>query len=147
LAQQTGSASVSFGGIKGDPKLPVTVTSQTLSVDETARLAVFQGDVLVVQGDMRLSADEVRVIYAQSEQRPEKLLAYGNVVLVNADESAQSEEAEYIIDDGLVTMLKDVVLTQGSFTFTAPKLVADLKTGLGQLEGGVTSIFTPADAP
>jgi lipopolysaccharide export system protein LptA len=146
-AQQSGNTQVSFGGIKGDPSQPVTVTSQSLSVDEDQRQAVFLGDVLVVQGDMRLSADRVQVLYAKGEQRPEKLLATGNVILVNATDSAQSGLAEYVIADGLVTLWQDVVLTQGSMTFSAPKLVADLKTGLGQLEGGVTTIFAPKDAP
>lgn len=144
-AQSTDSAQVSFGGIKADTELPVTVTSETLSVDQTARLAIFQGDVLVIQGEMRLTADKVHVIYAENEQRPEKLLAFGNVILVNAIDSAASDEAEYIIKDGLVTMWENVVLTQGELTFSAPKLVADLKTGLGMLEGGVTSVFTPAE--
>jgi lipopolysaccharide export system protein LptA len=147
MAQQEGGTKVAFGGLKGDPSLPVTVTSQTLTVDEAAGTALFEGDVLVVQGQMRLSADRVRAIYDEKTERIERLWAEGNVILVNADDAAQSETAEYVIDDGLVTMLGTVVLTQGPATFTAARMVADLTTGFGQLQGGVTSTFTPSAAP
>lgn len=144
LAQDTAGTKVAFGGLKGDPKLPVTVTSQTLTVDEAAGTAVFEGDVLVVQGEMRLSSDTMRVEYDDETQRIRRLWAKGNVILVNADDAAQSQSAEYVIDDGIVTMLGDVVLTQGPATFSAEKMVADLVTGYGQLIGGVTSTFTPS---
>lgn len=147
MAQQEGGTKVAFGGLKGDPSLPVNVTSQTLTVDEAAGTALFEGDVLVVQGQMRLSADLVRAIYDEKTERIERLWAEGNVILVNADDAAQSETAEYVIDDGVVTMLGTVVLTQGPATFTAGKMVADLTTGFGQLQGGVTSTFTPSAAP
>ena len=140
-------AAISFGGLRGDPTLPVTVTSDSLTMDEAARTAVFVGDVLVVQGEMRLSAAEVRVEYEAGSDRIARLLAAGDVLLVNAEDAAQSQTADYIIDTGLVTMRGDVVLTQGPATFTAQEFVADLKTGLGQLQGGVRSTFTPKATP
>lgn len=144
-AQQSSSATVSFGGIKGDPELPVTVTSAELTVDEVQGTAIFVGDVLVIQGQMRLSADEIRVEYDEETAKIAKLWATGNVLLVNADDAAQSDTAEYEIDAGLVTMLGNVVLSQSAATFSAQRFVADITTGLGQLEGGVTTSFVPSD--
>jgi lipopolysaccharide export system protein LptA len=143
LAQAADSASITFGGLKGDPKAPVTVTSESLTVDETARTAVFTGNVLVVQGEMRLSAAEVRVEYEADADRIARLWATGGVLLVNATDAAQSQKADYVIDTGIVTMTDEVVLTQGPATFTAQTFVADMKTGLGQLQGGVRSTFVP----
>jgi len=147
LAQQTDSAKITFGGLKGDPNQPVTVTSRALTVDEEKGTALFEGDVLVVQGQMRLSAQLVRAFYDNKAAKIEKLVAEGDVILVNAEDAAMGERAEYLVSKGLVTMLGDVTLTQGAATFTAARLIADLTTGLGQLEGGVTSTFTPAAAP
>ncbi len=144
FAQQSESANITFGGLRGDPSQPVTVTSQTLTVDEAQNSAVFSGDVLVVQGEMRLSADEVRVEYDISTARIARLWAKGDVLLVNAKDAAQSQTAEYLVDTGQVIMRGDVVLTQGPATFSAGKLSADLTTGLGKLEGGVRSTFTPS---
>lgn len=147
FAQQTGGTKVAFGGIKGDPTQPVTVTSQTLTVDEVAGTAQFEGDVLVVQGEMRMSAALVRAEYDEKSERIERLWAEGDVILVNAEDAAQGETAEYVIDDGVVTLQGNVVLTQGPATFSAARMVADLTTGFGRLEGRVTSTFTPGAAP
>ena len=144
-AQEAESAAIIFGGLKGDPKAPVTVTSQSLTLDETARTAVFTGNVLVLQGEMRMSAAEVRVEYEPDADRIARLWATGGVLFVNAKDAAQSQNAEYVIDTGIVTMTDDVVLTQGPATFTAQTFVADMKTGLGQLQGGVSSTFTPSE--
>jgi len=144
LAQQADTAAITFGGLKGDPKAPVTVTSESLTVDEAARTAVFTGNVLVVQGEMRLSAAEVRVEYETDTDRIARLWATGGVLLVNAKDAAQSQKADYVIDTGIVTMTGDVVLSQGPATFTAQTFVADMKTGLGQLQGGVKSTFIPS---
>ncbi len=146
LAQSQPVAKVAFGGIKGDPDLPVTVTSQVLTVDQERGTALFSGDVLVVQGEMRLSASEVRVEYDETGSRVQRLWATGDVLLVNAQDAASAQTAEYVIDDGKVTMRGDVTLTQGAATFSAQQFVADLVTGVGQLEGGVTSVFDPAAA-
>ncbi len=146
FAQQAETADIAFGGLKGDPKAPVTVTSESLTVDEKARTAVFTGNVLVVQGQMRLSAAEVRVEYEAEQNRIARLWATGGVILVNAEDAAQSQKADYVIDTGVVTMTGDVVLTQGPATFTAQTFVANMTTGLGQLQGAVRSTFTPSAA-
>ena len=132
-----------FGGMRGDPTLPVNITAQTLTVDEGQATAVFAGDVLVVQGAMRLQADEVRVLYSTGASRIDQLWAEGNVVLVNAEDAARAQRAEYVIDEGIVTMHDDVVLTQGEAVFTAQRFSTDLTQGVGTLEGGVAVSFTP----
>lgn len=142
-AQSANAAAVSFGGMQGDPDLPIEVTSQELTVDQAKGTAVFLGNVLVVQGELRLSADEVRVQYDEAAGEIRVLSAKGNVQLVNASDSAQADSAEYRIISGEVTMQGNVSLTQGTATFTAQRFVADIRTGLGRLEGGVTSTFLP----
>jgi lipopolysaccharide export system protein LptA len=146
LAQPLGAQSettISFGGMRGDPTLPVNVTAQSLTVDEGKGSAVFAGEVLVVQGQMRLQADEVRVTYSADSSRIDRLWATGNVVLVNAEDAASADSAEYVIDTGLVEMQGNVVLTQGAATFTAERFSTDLTKGVGRLDGGVSVSFTP----
>jgi len=136
-------ATVSFGGMRGDPSLPVTVTAQMLTVDQGQASAVFLGEVLVVQGQMRLSADELRVVYAEEAGRISQMWAKGNVVLVNDQDAVRADTAEYVIDEGMVYMQGNVVLTQGEATFTAARFSTDLTRNLGKLEGGVAVVFTP----
>ena len=54
---------VAFGTIRQDTGLPVEVTADNLSVDQGDGTAVFTGNVLIGQGEMRLSAARVLVVY------------------------------------------------------------------------------------
>lgn len=137
------TAGVAFGGIKGDPTLPVDVTSQSLTISQKDGAAEFSGKVLVIQGAMRLSADLIRVEYKADKSGIARLFATGNVLLVNASDAAASDEAVYTVDLGQVVMTGNVRLTQGETILLAPKMTVDLKTGLGTLEGGVKTSFTP----
>jgi hypothetical protein len=60
LALAQGMA-VGFGGLRQDPAAPVEVTSDGLTVDQATGRAVFDGNVLVVQGALRMTAARVEV--------------------------------------------------------------------------------------
>ena len=137
------TAGVAFGGIRGDPTLPVDVTSETLTISQKDGSAEFTGKVLVIQGAMRLSADQLRVEYKADKSGIARLFATGNVLLVNATDAAAADEAIYSVDLGQVVMTGNVRLTQGETILTAPKMTVDLKTGRGTLEGGVKTSFAP----
>ena len=49
-------AAISFGGLKQDTSLPVEVKADSLAVNQADGSATFTGNVLVGQGEMRLSA-------------------------------------------------------------------------------------------
>lgn len=135
---------VGFGGIRGDPTLPVEIQAETFVVDQTDGSATFTGNVVIAQGEMRLGAAEVRVDYAEGDQsRIEKLTATGGVTLVSGQDAAEAARAEYTIDGGTVVMTGDVLLTQGPNTMTGEKLTVDLKTGTGRMEGGVKTVLQP----
>ncbi|MCU0910927.1 MAG: LptA/OstA family protein [Rhodobacteraceae bacterium] len=147
LAQGTG---VDFGGLRQDTSLPVEVNADELSVDQADGAAVFSGNVSVAQGDMRLSAGAVRVIYgaaADGANRIDRLEATGGVTLVAGADAAESREAIYTVDSGVIVMTGDVLLTQGRSTITSQKLTVNLTEGRGVLEGGVRTIFQPGGQP
>jgi lipopolysaccharide export system protein LptA len=134
---------VAFGGLKADTTLPVEVKADALAVDQTTGSAVFKGNVLVVQGEMRLTAAEIRVEYAKDGKGIDKLFATGNVLIVNASDAAEAEAAVYTIASGEVVMTGGVLLTQGQTAISAQRMVIDLKTGTGRLDGQVSTTFTP----
>jgi lipopolysaccharide export system protein LptA len=135
---------IAFGAIKADPTRPVEVTADSLSVNQADGSATFTGNVLVIQGPMRLSAGEVAVVYAAGDQRRiERLTATGGVTLVSGADAAESREAVYTIDNGQVVMTGDVLLTQGSNVISGQKLTVDLKSGTGSMEGRVKTVLTP----
>jgi len=138
LAQET---NVAFGGLKADTRLPVEVTAENLN--QTDGTAIFSGDVLVKQGEMRMQAGEVRVEYDATGKAISRLLATGGVLVVNATDAAEAAAADYTIATGEVIMTGGVLMTQGQAAIKGERLVINLKTGTGRMEGGVTTTFTP----
>ena len=79
----TGQTNVAFGGIKADPTLPVEVTADSLDVNQADGSAEFKGNVRIGQGEMRISAQRVLVIYNQDQSTIQRMEAVGDVVLVS----------------------------------------------------------------
>jgi lipopolysaccharide export system protein LptA len=140
-AQQ--ATGVAFGSLKQDTSLPVEVRSDSLTVNQTDGTAMFSGSVLIVQGEMRLTAAEVSVVYAEGGKGIESLLATGGVTLVNPTDAAEADQAFYTIDSGTVEMTGNVLLTQGGSAMSGERLVIDLKAGTGRMDGRVKTVFQP----
>lgn len=138
-------ASVAFGGLKHDASQPVEITADELTVDQATGSAVFAGNVVAGQGEMRLSAARVQVAYAtengQATGRIDQLVATGGVTLVNGAEAAEAQRAVYTVSAGEIVMTGDVILTQGVNALSGEKLTVDLNTGSGRMEGRVKTIF------
>ncbi len=137
------TANIDFGGLRADPKLPIEVTADSFTVDQADHSASFLGTVRVAQGEMVLTAGEVRIEYAEDGKSIARLLARGGVLLKAGPDAAQAQDAIYVLASSEVTMTGDVVLTQGSAAISGQKLVVNLSNGTGRMEGGVTTIFTP----
>jgi len=139
LAQQ-----IALGGIRTDAKAPVEVTADSLAVNQTDGTAVFTGNVLVVQGGMRLKAAVVDVEYDPKDRsKINRMHATGGVTLVSPTEAAEGKEAVYDVAASSVVMTGDVLLTQGQNVMSGQKLTVDLKTGTGQMDGRVRTILQP----
>src|SRR5690606_27136310 len=70
-------AKVAFGGLAQDTSLPVEVQADMLSVNNADGTAVFEGNVLVGQGEMRLAAARVQVEYGTDGKSIARLHATG----------------------------------------------------------------------
>ncbi|WP_354667580.1 MULTISPECIES: lipopolysaccharide transport periplasmic protein LptA [Pacificibacter] len=133
---------IAFGGLKHDSTLPVEITSDQLSVDQSTGKAVFSGDVLIGQGALRLTASTVEVIYdTQDTNEISQLIATGGVTLVNGGEAIEAQKAVYDINAASVTLSGDVILTQGQNALSGQRMVVDLTSGTGQIEGRVKTIL------
>lgn len=136
---------VDFGSRNPDASLPVEVTSDTLQVDRTSGVAIFTGNVLVGQGEMRLSADSVRVEYVMVDGKSTgdigRVLANGNVTFVNGVEAAEGDVADYDVTTGTLQMSGDVILTQEQSILAGERLVVNMTDGTGVMEGRVKTIL------
>ncbi|NHB75927.1 LptA/OstA family protein [Rhodobacter calidifons] len=134
---------IAFGELNQDTTLPVEVQADQLTVNNADGTAVFSGNVIVTQGEMKLSAGEVRVTYGADRKSIDSLLASGGVTVTNLGDAAEAREALYTIDSGVIVLTGDVVLTQGPSAMAGQKLTINLKDGTGVMEGRVTTTFVP----
>lgn len=138
-------ASISLGTTAFDTTQPVEVSADALNVDQGTGTATFDGNVLVVQGDVRLSAGRILVVYGKDADGQasgiDRLEADGGVTFVTATDAAEAREAVYSVGDGVVTLSGDVLLTQGANAISGDRLVMDLSTGTGRMEGRVRTVF------
>ena len=145
-ANPVAAQSITFGGLRANPDAPVEVNADTLEVDNQTGQAVFSGDVIVIQADMRLSAARLDVDYAGEDRSTIKTLrASGGVTMATPQEAAEAREAVYDVGAGTLVMSGDVMLTQGGNVMTGNRLSVDLVTGKGQMDGRVKTILNPKE--
>lgn len=132
---------MAFGSANADPNLPVEVTSEILNVNQEDGSAEFLGNVVVIQGEMRLTAERVLVIYNEERSAIERMEATENVVLVSPPDAAEGDWAEYTIDSGVIVMKGNVLLTQGPSIISGDQMNANLTTGTATMTGRVKTIL------
>jgi lipopolysaccharide export system protein LptA len=150
-------------GVRHDTSLPIEITADSLDVVQDQKIATFRGNVDAIQGDMVLSADELRVHYRDGDDAPEpagagsvrRIEAEGNVFLSSPRETAQGATGVYDVATNRVTIEGAVVLTRDDNVIRGQRLEIDLVSGRSQMfaavpstEGGgvaerVRALFTP----
>ena len=135
------SGSLAFSGMAIDAKAPVDVAADQLSVNQADGSAVFSGNVEVAQGDLKLTAGEIQIEYGPevdgTSREISRLLASGGVTMVTPTEAAEASEAVYSLADGTITLIGNVMAVQGLSAISGDKMVIDLATGTGSVEGRV----------
>jgi lipopolysaccharide export system protein LptA len=119
----------------------VEVSADSLSVSQKDGSALFTGNVVIGQGDMRLTAPRVLVFYTKDKSGVERLEATGGVTLVNGDQAAEAERADYHVNEGTIRMSGNVLLTQGANTLVSDAMDVDLENGTAKMDGRVRTVF------
>lgn len=142
-------APVSFGFSQHDNSKPIEITSEELQIDQSGGFALFIGNVIVGQGDLRMTADRMRVEYGENPETNKtditELVATGGVTIVNGDEAAESDSAVYTIANTTIVMTGDVLLTQGPSAISGDKMTYNLTSDTGFMEGRVKTVLRTGD--
>ncbi len=140
-------ASNDFGLSKRDANAPIQVSSDRFDADFNSKTGVYSGNVVVVQGDMRLRSDKLRVNVIDG--KPDKIYAYGNVVFAAPNGNAQGDNGVYDVAPRLITLTGRVILNKEKNVMRGTTLTVNLVTGQAQLGakgapgGRVQGVFTP----
>lgn len=137
------AAQVAFGGAQQDRTLPVEVTSDNLSVNQNDNTALFTGNVVIAQGEMRLSAPRVLVIYLADRSGIEALEATDGVTLVSGTDAAEALRANYNVVNGKIELRGNVLLIQTDNAITGEMMTVDLNAGTAQVSGRVKTVLQP----
>lgn len=147
-AQDFGAAFSGFDTGSGDP---IQIEADRLEVRNEEKLAVYTGNVRVRQGITLLQAPALRVFYsgqATADGAPgsevSRIEAGPDVQVRSQDQTASGDRVVLDMSKDLVTVTGNVVLTQGPNVVRGERLVVDLKSKLGRMEGGrVQTLITP----
>lgn len=146
LASAQGT-SVSLGVQDYDSTSPVEITSDELAIDQSSGTATFTGNVLVGQGDIRMTCGRMVVEYGQNEATGKTdikvIRMFDGVTFVSQKEAAEANSAVYSLEDGSIIMAGNVLLTQGATALSSDRLTYNLNTGSGVMEGSVKTILQP----
>jgi len=141
LASSALAQNIAFGGIASDPNAPIEITADALNLNQDAGTAVFDGNVVIGQGALRLSAANVQVFYKDGAQAIDRMIATGGVTLVNGQDAAEAKTATYNLSDQRLVMEGDVLVSQGANALMSERMVLNLETGEAQMEGRVRTVL------
>jgi lipopolysaccharide export system protein LptA len=134
--------SMPMSGLKLSGDEPIQIESDRLEVRDKDHLAIFTGNVTVVQGTSLLKAGRMVVFYvddgnaAAGTTAIDRLEFTNTVYLQSDDQVATGDAGSFNMKTSIFTLVgKQVVLTQGESVLVGCRLVANTKAGVARVEG------------
>jgi lipopolysaccharide export system protein LptA len=130
---------------------PVQIEAATLEVRDKEGRATFTGNVNVVQGDTTMRCKVLVVHYDKSsspggmkaatpgprgQQQISRLEAKGDVVVTQQDQTATGDTGLFDVRSNTITLLGNVVVSQGKNVVRGERLVVDMTTGVSKVDAG-----------
>ncbi len=141
------------GGLNKNSKAPVDIEADILEIDENKNTAVFSGNVIAKQDDLRLNSTELVVYYEKKKgggTDVKSMDAKGGVVIITRTQKITGEWAKFDLKADTVTVGGDVVVTQGKNVIRGRRLFVNQRTGktrfissAGGVKSRVRGLFLP----
>ena len=130
-------------GLKLDGDKPIQIESDHLEVRENDGVAIFTGNVAVVQGAMLMRSGKMTVYYdnqggsvATGSANIDRLEVENKVYVKSETQVATADTGSFDMkSEVLVLSGKEVVLSEGDNVIVGCKLTVQMATGLANLEG------------
>jgi len=125
-------------GIAGfNSNQPVNYAADRIELQDRQNRVVLSGDVVITQGDLKLTAARTTVAYTnEGSLRIQRIDATGGVTVNRGTESARGAAAVYDFNRRVIILSGGVALRRGTDTLNGGRLTMDLNTGLSTVEGG-----------
>jgi len=155
-AQQPSGPPNALQGFSQNRDKPIKINSATLEVRDKDKMATFAGDVHLVQGDTTLRSKTLVVFYDddaaskpaapsagatqagtqqnQQNQQIKRVEAKGNVIVTQKEQIATGDNGLFDMRANTITLLGNVVISQGPNVVRGEKLTVDMTTGVSRVE-------------
>jgi lipopolysaccharide export system protein LptA len=123
---------------KHDANAPINISADKFVADNSAKTGTWTGNVVVIQSDMRMRANSVRLNVVGKESKPDKIFASGAVVVDSPNSgTVTGDDGVYDVVAHTVTMTgKQVVLIKEKDVMRGTMLTVNLDTGKAVLGAG-----------
>lgn len=118
--------------LSGDREQPMTLEADSVSIDESTGVSLYEGNVVVAQGSLRLWAD--RLWIHRRDGRTEKLISEGAPTRFRQLTDDRQEvrgralRAEFYVDRDQLLLFDEAVLEQGADQFRSDRIVYNRAT-------------------
>lgn len=134
------SISTLVWALPGDQDKPIYLEADRAQLDQRTGISVYQGNVVITQGSMRLAADTVTI--NMQDGAFQHLDAVGNPASFRYKPAEDKEEIrgtskriEYDVAADLVVMTTDAKVTRARDVFTGERIEYDLSKDLVKAKG------------
>ena len=132
-----------FGSVAGAQNIagfnsnqPVNYAADRIELQDRQNRVVLSGNVVIQQGDLRLTAGRTTVAYTDNGGlRIQRIDATGGVTVVRGDERARGDAAVYDFNSRVIVLSGGVALRRGSDTLDGGRLTIDLNSGRSSVDG------------
>lgn len=140
------------GGIRYDSGKPIQVNADTFAADLNQSTGTYRGNVVVVQGAIKLRADEVRVF--APDGKAQRMEAHGRVIIDSPSGTATGDHGAYNVVARTIRLTGRVVLTKDQNVMRGNALDVNINTGQARLvavaeagkPGRVQAVFNPSQS-
>ena len=145
-------AAAGFGAVAGAQAIagfnsnqPVNFAADRIELQDRQNRVVLTGNVVIDQGDLRLTAGRTSVAYSDAGSlQIQRIDAVGGVVVTRGNERASGSAGVYDFNQRVIVLSGGVALRRGGDTLNGGRLVIDLKSGLSSVDGhGASAVGGP----
>lgn len=115
---------------------PIEITAQRLLADGSKNSVTFEGEVIAKQDDLTLFADRLFAEYDQASGSIEKIVADGNVRVLQGDREARSPHAVFFNMEQRIVMSGGADVTQGGNTLKGDTVTVYILENRSVVSGG-----------
>lgn len=115
---------------------PIEITADRLNADSTSESVTFEGNVVAIQADVTLYADQLVAEYSREERNIQKITAKGNIRVVQGEKVARAAQAVFYNLEQRIVLTGGAVLAQGENTLQGDTVTIYLRENRSVVTGG-----------